>query len=477
MDVSPFINKEESSPIYLQLYHYFREQIESGRLASEAKLPSIRQLSQTLNISKNTVELAYQQLVAEGYIEGKEKKGYFVLKLDPFDFKHEPDLISSDASKNKELQKEKTFIDFHYGDIELSRFPIKSWKKCLIDALKDPNQEVYSYGNRQGHKGLREEIAKYLFQARGVQCSANQIILTAGTQLAIQLLCQLLSLRNTKVAMENPGYDGVRRTFESQHCEIVPISLEEDGIHMEELEKVSASCAYVTPSHQFPMGMVLPIHKRIKLLQWAQKHSSYIIEDDYDSEFRYQGQPIPSLKSLDTNGNVIYLGTFSKSFLPAARVSYVVLPDDLMKRFQAEFSFYNQSVSPLIQEALFLFMRNGHFSRHIRKMRTIYQAKQQVLLEAIDKFLTGVTVIGQKAGLHLLLECGKVDARKLLKQAETLGVKIYLTKQYWLGESPHSNQSIIMGYGGLTEEEIQIGIQKLAMALKQAGRPSKFIQE
>lgn len=467
VDIIPFIKKEDVNPMYLQLYQYFREQIETGQLPAGTKLPSIRQLSHTTNISKNTVEMAYQQLVAEGYVEGKEKKGLFVLQLDDFQFndrhrKTQPLMESVNA-----IQEEKIKIDFQYGDIDLEHFPHKTWKKCLVDTLENPSQEVFSYGNKKGHLGLRSEIAHYLYQARGVKCSPNQVILTAGTQTAIQLLCQLLSLRNNRVAMENPGYDGVRRVFESQNCRITPISLEEDGIKMEELENSAALCAYVTPSHQFPFGMVLPIQKRIKLLQWAEKNSSYVIEDDYDGEFRYQGQPIPSLKSLDTNGNVIYLGTFSKAFLPAARISYLVLPEKLLERFQTDYSFYNQSVSPLIQEALYRFMKDGYFSRHIRKMRKIYQSKQKVLLAAIDEFLgENVKVIGQKAGLHLLLEFYHLDTRKLVQQAEKLGVRIYLTQQYWHQTAPISNQPIIIGYGGVSEEDIQAGIQNLAVALK-----------
>lgn len=467
VDITPFIKKEDANPIYLQLYQYFREHIENGQLTAGTKLPSIRQLSQTTNISKNTVEIAYQQLVAEGYVEGREKKGLFVLKLDDFHFIDLQGSPHPPMKNESAIHEEKTVIDFQYGDIDLEHFPHKTWKKCLVNAFENPTQEVFSYGNKKGHYGLRSEIAHYLYQARGVKCSPGQVILTAGTQTAIQLVCQLLSLRNNKVAMENPGYDGVRRVFESHHCKIKPISLEEDGINMDELEKSSALCAYVTPSHQFPLGMVLPIQKRIKLLQWAEKNSSYIIEDDYDGEFRYQGQPIPSLKSLDMNGNVIYLGTFSKAFLPAARVSYLVLPEKLLKRFQSEFSFYNQSVSPLIQEALFQFMKDGHFSRHIRKMRKIYQSKQKVLLAAIDLYLEEkVKVIGQKAGLHLLLEFNKVDTRKLVKQAEKLGVRIYLTEQYWYNDGLNSSQQIIIGYGGLTEEFVQNGIQKLAVALE-----------
>ncbi len=356
-------------------------------------------------------------------------------------------------------------IDFQYGDIDLEHFPYKVWKKCLSEAMEQQNQEVFSYGDKRGNLGLRKEIAANLFQTRGANCSADQIILCAGTQTAISLLCQLLALPNEGVAMENPGYNGVRCIFESHQCQLIPISLEEDGINLDELEKSNAKCVYVTPSHQFPIGMVLPIQKRIRLLQWAERNDSYIIEDDYDSEFRYQGHPIPSLKSLDTNDRVIYLGTFSKAFLPAARVSYLVLPTSIADLFQTRFSFYNQTVSPLIQEALYRYMNGNHFSRHIRKMRKIYQKKQRVLLDSIDLYLGNrVHVIGQKAGLHLLLDLKGMDVSLIVEKANSLGVKVYLTEKYWMNQ-PGSQQPLMLGFGGLNEEEIKTGIQKLALAL------------
>lgn len=461
MDLTPFIKKTDTKPVYLQLYHYFREEIEQARLLAGTKLPSIRQLSEHLHISKNTVETAYQQLVAEGYIESREKSGLFVIELD--DFK----LIKNDMNiqeyKQTSKQGKDKWIDFQYGDIELDRFPYKTWKKCLTEAVDHANQEVFSYGNKQGHSGLRTEISSYLYQARGVRCSPEQILLCAGTQTAISFICQLLKLPNEKVAIENPGYDGVRFVFERHKCQLMPISLEPDGICLDDLAKSSAKCVYVTPSHQFPLGMVLPIQKRQKLLQWAERNDSYIIEDDYDGEFRYQGQPIPSLKSLDTNERVIYLGTFSKAFLPAARVTYIVLPEILIQSFRSELSFYNQTVSPLIQEAVYRFMKEDHFGRHIRKMRKIYQKKQQVLLDTIDRYLgSRVSVIGQKAGLHLLLDLKGINSNELITRAKNLGVKIYATDKFWLGCHPGLSQPIMIGFGGLDEKEIETGIMYLA---------------
>lgn len=465
MQNTPFLKKEEKVPIYTQLYQFFREEIEKGLILTGEKLPSIRELSQSLNISRNTVDTAYQQLIAEGYVESKEKSGLFVLELE--DFPLPPNKEIHNLIGLSPAPKKDSLIDFQYGDIELERFPLKVWKKCLIDAIDAPTHEVFSYGDKQGHDGLRSEIAAYLYQARGVRCSPDQIILTAGTQTAINLLIQLLSLQNHKVALENPGYDGVRYVFDSQNCDVVPISLEEDGINIEELEGSLAKCVYVTPSHQFPVGMILPVQKRMKLLQWAGKQHAYIIEDDYDGEFRYVGQPIPSLKSLDTKDKVIYLGTFSKAFLPAARVTYMVLPEPLVNIYQSKFFFYSQTVSPHIQVALYRFMKEGHFARHIRKMRKIYQGKQAALLKAIDFYLGDqVQVIGQKAGLHILLELKGIDSKKLVKRAEEWGVKIYLTEKFWYKEKLQFDQPIMLGFGGLSEEQIQTGVRQFMKAIQ-----------
>jgi GntR family transcriptional regulator/MocR family aminotransferase len=465
MELTPFIKKNDAIPIYLQLYHFFREEIENGKLVPGTKLPSIRQLSDHLQISKNTVETAYQQLTAEGYLESKEKSGLFVIEVEEGFSK----LAVNEPTGPKYLPErplENKYIDFQYGDIDLEHFPYKLWKKYMSEAIEYANQEVFSYGDKKGIMELRKQIASYLYQARGVRCTPEQIVLSAGTQTAISLICQILELPVKTVAMEDPGYDGVRLVFESHKCKLNPVPLEEDGINLEKLGETSAKCVYVTPSHQFPIGMIMPIQKRLKLLQWAEKNNSYIIEDDYDGEFRYIGHPIPSLKSLDKGDRVIYLGTFSKAFLPAARVTYMVLPEVLMSRYESKFYFYNQTVSPLIQEALYRFMKDEHFGRHIRKMRKIYQKKQKVLLDAIETYLGDrVTVIGQKAGLHLLLNFKEIQAETMIEKAKKSGVLLHLTEKFWL-EKTRYQDLVMVGFGGLTEEEIETGIKRVATILR-----------
>jgi GntR family transcriptional regulator / MocR family aminotransferase len=460
IELTPFLNKKSVSPLYEQLYQYIISEIETGKIPCHSYLPSIRYLSEHLKISKNTIENAYQQLVAEGYAESKPRSGVRVLPVERLLVKEQT--IKRPASTEMPPVKETDYpFDFLYGDIDSHHFPLKHWRRCLQDSLEGQDAGLFEYGDAQGDYGLRKEIADYLFQARGVICSAGQIVVCAGTQHAISLICQLLSLSGETVAFEDPGYDGVRSVFENHGCAISPVSLEPDGIDISQLED---RLVYITPSHQFPCGMVLPIQKRLKLLEWARQTESYIIEDDYDSEFRYQGKPIPSLKAMDNNENVIYLGTFSKSFLPSARLSYLVLPPKLIEKFKQDLN-YNQSASSIIQRAMYLFMKDGSYARHVRKMKKVYHVKHGALMNAIENYLgENVEVIGSKAGLHILLHVRNSGSMDLIEKAGELGVRVYSPSKYWLNKKQGSASLVMLGFGGLTEKEIEEGIQLLQKA-------------
>jgi GntR family transcriptional regulator / MocR family aminotransferase len=459
IELTPLLNRKNEVPLYVQLYQYIRKEIEIGGIEPGSILPSIRYLSQHLNISKNTIENAYQQLIAEGYVESQPRSGLKVLPLEQPLVSLQPYVKSVKSSVN--LKKKSYLYNFLYGDIDYEHFPMKNWKRCLQEAMSEES-DLFMYGDRQGNYNLRSEIANYLFQARGVSCNPEQILICSSTQYAISLICQWLSLNGEPIAMEEPGYDGVRTIFENFGCDIRTIPLESDGIDVSNLNEKNTKVAYITPSHQFPYGMVLPIQKRLNLLEWAYLNGSYIIEDDYDSEFRYLGQPIPALKALDANDRVIYLGTFSKSFLPTLRLSYLVMPTSLMDVFQKQIGKYSQSSSPLFQKAMYLFMKEGHFERHVRKMRTVYQGKHKALIQAIETFMGDrVEVIGQRAGLHILLNVKEKNDVDLIEKAERHGVKVYNTEKYWFNESSESSSIIMLGFGGLTEQQISEGIKRL----------------
>nr|WP_257985831.1 PLP-dependent aminotransferase family protein [Bacillus sp. M6-12] len=459
-----FLNKDATKPLYVQLYDYIKTEIESGRIHAGEKLPSIRFLSKELHVSKQTIENAYQQLASEGYVESRPKSGFIVLPIEEQAVAQAH--ISPEDSPRPEAAP-KFEYDFKYGDIELELFPKKIWKQCINAAMDGAAEDILLYGPHQGSAELREEIRKYVRKARGISCSTEQIFIFGGTQQSIGFLSRLLNLRGENVAMENPGYEGVRSVFLDEGSHIIPISLEKDGICTYKLEDVSARALYVTPSHQFPMGMVLSVGKRNQLLHWANEANSYIIEDDYDGEFRYIGKPIPSLKSLDKEERVVYCGTFSKCFLPAARISYVILPPSLVENGIQGIKAYSQSASPILQKALAIFIKEGYFERHIRRMRTVYQQKHQVLLQAIDEFMGDhVKVIGQRAGLHLLIMLRNGNAGNLINIASEHRIHVYSPAKNWLKQDQAPDCYVMLGFGGLTKEKIHKGIKQLAIIWK-----------
>ena len=467
MELTPFLQRELPEPLYSQLYHWIKKEIEEGRLFPGMKMPSIRHLTIHLKVSRNTVEAAYQQLQSEGYLESVPKSGIWVAEIEkpslhPITVEH-PIVLECKPSSE-------AVVDFEYGNVDLEKFPLKQWKKCLADAVEQESNWLFQYSDRKGELELRREIANYLLQSRGVRSTPEQILVTPGTQASMVLICRLLALRGKTVAMEEPGYTGVRLVLDDQGCYVEPVPLEKDGLSVEHIQTSRAKAVYVTPSHQFPIGMVLSIAKRMRLLKWAYQTGGYIIEDDYDGEFRYRGQPIPSLKSLDEEERVIYLGTFSKSFLPTARLSYIVLPPSLMVQYTRKFGGYNQSVSPIIQRAMALFMQSGEFERHIRRMRKVYQRKHQALLRSIDENMgTQVKIVGEKSGLHILLKIKGITALELIESGLQKGVKVYSTARFWLNPNPEDNSYIMLGFGGLSIKEIEKGVRLLASCLPGMG--------
>jgi len=475
--LSPMLDRESGIPLFRQLYTYVRMEIESGRLEPGRKLPSIRELSAFLLVGRNTVEAAYQQLIAEGYVDSRPRSGLYAASVEAV-------MGAPSAAGGKEAEpraKEipgQPEIDFQYGHVALREFPIRAWKRALAEALDGDPAAVLGYGELQGNAELRAEIARYLFATRGIACPPERIFLAAGTQQAISLLCRLLPLEGP-IGMEEPGYDGARSVFSDHRLELVPIAVsEDDGLDVDALGRSGAKTIYATPAHQFPLGAVLPALKRNRLLQWAEETGGYVIEDDYDGEFRYQGQPIPALKAMDVSDRVIYAGTFSKAFLPGIRISYLVLPEALAGGFRERLAPYSQSVSPLIQQAMLLFMRQGHYERHVRKTRKLYRARHRALTKAVRSLLGDrVRVIGQKAGLHLLLDVPGSDGEELAERALRLGVKVYPTSVYWMRRDNRLRSVLMLGFGGLSEADIERGVGLLRRAWFEEGFGEGFVED
>ncbi|WCN36192.1 PLP-dependent aminotransferase family protein [Aneurinibacillus uraniidurans] len=467
MDISPNLDEAAKEPLYIQLYQYIKEEIQTGRIPSSTRLPSIRQLAHFLHISKTTIQVAYQQLLAEGYIESKERSGFYVVDMASESFEHPPASYSSPSPNRDSNRKPKPIrYDFYMSKIDVDHFPYDKWRMCSNQSMNLEQKQLLSYGDRQGEIGLRRALSQYLRQARAVNCSEEQLVIGAGTQTMIRLLCQLIGLDGNPIAMEEPGYHGVRTMFQQLGFSIKPIPLEEDGIAIDELVRSKAKVVYITPSHQYPLGMVMPIAKRMKLLHWAEENGSLIIEDDYDGEFRYHGRPIPSLQGLDAHGNVVYIGTFSKSLMPAIRISYMVLPERLLNVYHKNLLTNDQTASRLHQNTLQLFMESGEWERHIRRMRKVYQKKHDVLLQTIKNVMQGnVTITGQDAGLHIVMKVHSgIHVEELVKIAEESGVKVYSTANDWCSCPKEYPPLILLGFGGLSLQEIVQGIERLHAA-------------
>ena len=458
--------------IYQQIYEYIRNEIRTGKLQRNEKLPSTRSLDEYLQIARNTVDSAYGQLLAEGYIMAKPCKGYFVCGIeDLFSFSGtEPESLKKQEKvqeKNEmKPEEEKAKYDFSPHAISMKNFPYSTWKRITKEILVDANSEMFALGDPKGDKELRITISRYLYSARGVNCRPEQIIVGAGNDFLLMLLEKILG-RHVPIAMENPTYRRAYRVFQSFAYEIKTISMDESGISVEELQKSGARAAYIMPSHQYPTGVVMPIGRRLELLKWAeQEEGRFLIEDDYDSEFRYRGRPIPALQASDRSGKVIYIGTFSKSIAPAIRIGYMVLPVSLCRKYEENCGFYASTVSRIDQKILNEFIKDGYFERYLNKMRKIYKEKHDFLLEQLKDFTKGFLISGENAGLHILLTSKKkVPEIELLEAAKREGIRLYGMSDALVSDNGrNSSSTVLLGYGALSLEEIREGIQLLKKA-------------
>lgn len=455
------IHFTKDQPLYQQLYELIKNDILIGKRVAGEKLPSKRKLSTLLNVSLNTVDAAYQQLLAEGYIESRPRKGLFINEIEspsPFGQSSPMQEVENITLKNE------TFINFSQGDIDVEHFPHKAWRRCTIAALDNPQN--LQLGENMGEIELRNQIADYLYRARGVRCTGEQVIIGAGTQGLLQLLLYLFPKGST-IGMEDPGFYRANLIFKQAGMKVTPIPVQENGINVEQIEalKSEINIVYCTPSHQFPLGMIMPVQQRQRLIQWANENNGYIIEDDYDGEFRYEGKPIPSLQGLDPYERVIYLGTFSKSLVPSLRVNYMVLPLHLLKKYKEDLFYMKQSVSKIHQQTISLFLQEGHWDRHINKMRTLYRKKREAVIESLNRYFDSqkVKIKGEKSGLHIVLEFidSSYSELELINLAREQGIKVYATSLFY-ENLQNRNPEILLGYSGVSKKEIEYGVQKLS---------------
>lgn len=450
------LDPQSGKPLYEQIYAHIRGEIRCGGLKAEDRLPSTRVLAEHLKISRSTTQMAYDQLLAEGYIESRPCRGYFVARME--------ELVETGPEKEAVMETSEPddpgcLVDFSPRGIDLESFPYNTWRKLSRNTLVDDNREMFHSGSHQGEPGFREAIRSYLHSARGVNCSAEQIVVGAGSEYLLMLLSQILG-KGRRIAMENPTYKQAYRVFHSLGYPVCPVEMDSSGMDPGLLEESGADVAYVMPSHQFPTGIVMPVGRRQELLRWAAAGTDrYLIEDDYDSEFRYRGKPIPALQGMDRLGRVIYLGTFSKCIAPAIRVSYLVLPMELLKRYREQAGFYASTVSRIDQNILYQFLAQGHFERHLNRMRAIYKAKHDALLAAIRPLETDFEIRGEHAGIHILLTAkGEASEEQLILQAKKAGVKVYGLSSYDIhAEHDHWPPTVVLGYASLSGEQISRG--------------------
>ncbi|OCA92008.1 PLP-dependent aminotransferase family protein [Pseudobacillus wudalianchiensis] len=449
---------KDNSPKYKQIYEQFKLFIEQGDIQTDEQLPPIRQLADSLHVSRNTTLMAYEQLVAEGYIRGEGRKGYFANELEPV-------LVQEELYSHNKGQTEPVppvLVNFRADAVDQSHFPLKVWRRIANQVLT--LQDSFQYGEPFGEICLREQIAAYLFQSRGVKAEANAIIIGSSTQQMLIYLGHILKDDFESVVVEDPGYDGAREAFHFHRFMLETLPVYETGADFTQLEQMTSRLIYVTPSHQSPMGVSMSIQQRQMLIHWAARIQGYIIEDDYDSEFRYTQQPFPALASLDAT-RVIYLGNFSKCFLPGIRLSYMVLPQPLLDRYKNHFRHFESTTSLLSQLAMAKFMEEGEWNRHIKRMRLVYKRKMQHLVALLKKeFKQHISIIGEQSGLYLLVKVHTNRSEEwLIKQASAYGVKVYPISPYVVNN--HSDQPVIkLGFSNLSDEEIQLGVNLLKKA-------------
>jgi len=457
------LNSNDAAPLYRQLYRQIREQVLSGKLPAHARLPSVRDLAAELSTSRNTVEGAYQELCAEGYIYSRQRSGYFVSALGH-------DVAPGSSSRKRPKQSRSPHpspdytYDFHPARLDPASFPTAQWRACFLECLRGSSRELARYGDPQGDRGLRDNIRQYLERSRGVLCETDQIVICSGLQQGLEIVAHLLKEGHSSVAVEDPGYHVPRAVFMDHRYRIVPVAVGSSGIDLDVLRASDSTITYVTPSHQLPLGCVMPIANRLNLVDWADSGGNLIIEDDYDSELRYHGNPIPSLQGLRPDGNIIYLGTFSKILSPALRLSYMVLPRALLVPFRAWCGTYFSPVSLLEQKIMARFIEQGYWERHVRRMRIVYQKKHDTLLHAVECYFgSRAGVVGQGAGLHVVLQLHAANSGEtgILRRAAHAGINLFPFSATCLTGGPVAT-SLILGFGGMTAAEIEQGIRLLA---------------
>ena len=447
------LKKSPGVPLYEALYRAIRGDILSGSLAAGEKLPSKRALAENLEVSKITVEAAYNQLLAEGYISAREKVGYFVE-----DIPHRQTVAA--AKPAPEQPPAKALVDLTANGS--ARFPFATWSRLQREVMLDYGEKLLNPMPNRGIPELRQAIADHLAAFRGMKTDPEHILIGAGTDFLYNILVQLLG-RDKIYALEEPGYDKTRRIYTAAGARCLSAPMDESGVRPEGLGE--AGVLHISPSHHFPTGIVTPVSRRLELLAWAEAgEDRWIIEDDYDSEFRFHAHPMPAMQALDRQGRVIYLNTFSKSLAPSIRISYMVLPEALMEKFRRELGFYSCTVPSFEQYTLARFLSRGHFEKHINRMRKFYRARRNRVVQLLKTcpYADRLTILELDAGLHFLVQVdtGLTD-EELTHRLHTMGIRVRTLSSYYHDTAHRDSHCLVVNYSSLREDKLEDALRNL----------------
>jgi GntR family transcriptional regulator/MocR family aminotransferase len=472
------LDRASSAPLHRQIYDQWRQGILTGRFRRAERVASTRELSTALAVSRSTVTLAYEQLIAEGYLESSRGSGTFVCHELPDELlrPHHKQVSRAEEAPAIRLSRYGAGLtdDFSYplappGFIRLTQwrpdlglFPIAIWRKLVMRRLRSAAPELFDYADQSaGYGPLRDEIAAYVSRSRAVRCTPEQVIVVNGSAQGIDLCARLLLEPGDEVAIENPGYHGAHRIFAGYGARLRPARIDENGIVIGDLGK-KARLVYVTPSHQFPTGVAMSLARRLELIEWSRRHNAVLIEDDYDSEYRYSGLPLPSLQGLATGVAVIYIGTFSKVMFPSLRIGYIIAPPSLVERLRRAKWLADRHTPVPEQAALADFISEGHLERHIRRMRRIYGERRDALVESLERYFGDrVQIRGDAAGMHVLV---RFQDDEIAEKALAAKVQLVSSTGYYLTEPPRGE--FILGFSSIGERSIREGIRRLAEAIR-----------
>ncbi|WP_042353083.1 PLP-dependent aminotransferase family protein [Bacillus massiliigorillae] len=451
--------------IYQQIYEGIKENILKGRLNPDEKLPPKRILASQLGVSVNSVMNAYDQLLAEGYIYTTERKGYYVEKITQFIHQENSMNFHLPSDLKESAEDKEGWLSLSHMTSNISFFPFKEWMRCQKKAIDQHQRELSEMPHPQGPYIVRKTICRLLSLTRGVICEPEQIVIGAGTMSLIRQLMWIQN-KNSVVVVENPGYLRLYKLLKGMGFPIHPVNVDEKGICIDDLQSLKANFVFVTPSHQFPTGTIMPISRRIELLNQATvSNNMYIVEDDYDSEFKYETDNIPSLQSLDRNHRVIYTGTFSKTMLPGLRISYMILPPNLLREYRNHYSDLMQSSNTLNLLTLHYFIENGEYNRHVKRMNHYYETKRKILInELTNQFGEQIQIEDIPAGLHFVAhfttDKSYEEIEEKIKQAK---LEVYMMKRFMLNSQPMQKKSIelVIGFANIPEDKISEAVERL----------------